>query len=128
MQDWEEVAEQIQRKLTPRHRGILKCQGDDRRDIVSNDGRTISMRTGVETNATKSITYQMIKHAFDRLKAGCVFDSLYFRKRYFREYRNRGSCLYSMVGGVLVELKLADRLPKDGKSCYYALGKGLWTK
>ncbi len=128
MRDWEEVAERIQIELTPEHHGILKCQGEDRRKIVSNDGQTIKMYTGKNnTKPPKPITYEMIKYAFDRLKAGRVFDSPYFQKQYRKEYKS-GPCRYSMVGGVLVELKLADRHPAPHRSCYYVKGTGQWTK
>jgi len=124
MRDWEEVAKRIQSKLTPRHRGILKCRGTARRKIVSNDGQTISVRRGRKTKATCLIDYCMIKYAFDRLRSGCIFDSPYFRQSYERKYLN-SPCLYSMIGGILKELGLANRYPKGGKSCYYTPGKGL---
>jgi hypothetical protein len=83
------------------------------------------MRTGVKTDQKKFITYEMIKYAYDRLISGCIFDSPYFRKRYDREYHN-APCRYTTAGGILVELKLADRHPIGMKSCYYTQGKGLY--
>ena len=124
MRDWEEVEKEI-KKLDSTHRGILKCFGEDRRDILSNDGQTITMDVGDKTVQRKSITYNMIKYAFDRLKTGCFFDSLYFRKHYQTEW-NKGPCTFSMTGGILVELKLADRHQKGPKRCYYTQGKGLY--
>ena len=125
MQDWKQVEKRI-RELDSQHEGILKCQGNDRRKIISNDGKTIRMYVGKNnTKPSKPITYNMIKYAFNRLRAGCVFDAPYFLMCYDQEYRN-GPCRYSMVGGVLVELKLADRFPKGGRSCYYTQGKGLY--
>ncbi len=119
MQDWKEVEKRIKSKLTPQHRGILTYHGNARRKIVSNDGQIIRMWTGKNnTKPIKPITYQMIKYAFDRLRGGCIFNSPYFRLSYEREYRN-GSCRYSMVGGILVELKLATRHRIGKKSCYY---------
>jgi len=124
MRDWEEVEKDIQ-NLDSTHQGILKCRGTQRRRIVSNDGQTIYMRTGVKTDREKFITYEMIKYAYDLLRAGCIFDSTYFCIRYQKKNTNT-DCRYSMVGGILVELKLADRHPIFKKSCYYTPGKGLY--
>jgi len=117
MKDWEEVEKEIQ-KLNSIHRGILECRGNARREIVKNDGRTISMWMTKKQKSKKSITYQMIKYAFDRLRGGCIFNSPYFRLSYEREYLS-GSCRYSMVGGILVELGLATRHNTGRNSCYY---------
>ena len=120
MQDWEEVKKDIQ-KPTFGRQGILKCRGNTRRKIVSNDGQTIRILTGVESKATKLIPYDMIKYGFDRLRTEGKLDSPYFHKKY-----PGNDCRYSTVGGVLVELKLADRHQKGTKSCYYTPGKGMY--
>lgn len=76
------------------------------------------MRTGVRTNNTKSITYEMIKYAFEKIISGGDFDSLYFQKRYLKEYQN-GPCHFSMTGGILVEMGVAERIPFGANSCVY---------
>jgi len=83
------------------------------------------MDVGDKTVQRKSITYNMIQYAYDRLRGGCFFDSIYFCKHYQTEW-NKGPCIFSMTGGILVELKLADRHQKDGRSCFYVSGKGRW--
>lgn len=113
MQDWDKVKKDIQ-KLNSEHDGILKCRGDKRRDIISTDDQGIRIKTGVKSKTTKLIPYDMIKYGFDRLKAGCIFDSPCFHEEY-----PGNDCRYSIVGGILVELGLADRIP-----CYYVKGTG----
>lgn len=116
---WEELKKQIQTELTPNHRGVLKCKCDERRLIVSNDGEKIVMRTGIKTETSYSITYGMIRYAFEKLARNEVFDSPYFRKRFDKEYKN-APCRYSMTGGVLVAMGVANRHP-TGRGCYYTL-------
>jgi hypothetical protein len=101
-----------------------KCCGDERRDIVKNDidGQTITVRTGVETEAKKKVSYDMMRFAFGKITNGERFESGSFRKQFRDQYRN-GACIYSTVGGILVEWKLADRFPCDGNSCYYEKAK-----
>lgn len=76
------------------------------------------MRTGVRTNNAKSITYEMIKFAFEKITSGEDFDSSYYQKRYFKEYQN-GQCRFSMIGGILVEMGEAERIPFGTNSCVY---------
>lgn len=114
---WKDLEKRIRIELIPGHRGILKCRGNARCAIVSNDGQTIGMRTGVETDSAHTISYEMIKYAFERLNRNKTFDSQYFRLRFSQGYQN-ATCRYSMVGGTLVEVGVARRHPK-GNSCYY---------
>ena len=117
--NWQELEKRIRTELTPNHRGILKCKCDERRHIVSNDGLKIVMKTGIKTDTSHSISYKMIRYAFEKLAKREVFNSSYFRNRFGKEYKN-APCRYSMTGGVLVEMGVANRHP-TGKSCYYTL-------
>ena len=70
------MKKRIQTEIQPNHQGILKCRDDERRSIVSNDGNKIRIRTGVKkTDAAKSITYDMIKFAYEKISSGEDFDS-----------------------------------------------------
>lgn len=115
--NWQELEQRIRTEIQPGHRGILKCKGDKRRSIISNDGHKIAMRTGVTTNTVHTISYEMIRYAFEKLSKNGTFDSAYFRARFGREYQT-ATCRYSMVGGVLVEMGIAQR-HLIGNSCYY---------
>jgi hypothetical protein len=78
------------------------------------------MRTGVETDSKKSISYEMIRYAFETLLKKGGFYSQDFRDRFGQEYGN-ATCRYSMTGGVLVELGIAQRIPITRNRCYYKL-------
>ena len=116
---WNIIEQKLKSLIIPKRTRILKCDGTGRRLVVSNDGVKIGMRTGVQTAQTKSITYDMIRNAYETLIGKGIFDSSDFRKKYQSEYE-AGTCRYSMVGGILVELEVA-RLMPDGssRSCYY---------
>jgi len=119
--NWQELNQRIRVEIQPGHQGILKCKGNKRRPIISNDGHKIAMRTGVTTNTVHTISYRMIRYAFEKLSKNGTFDSADFRARFRREYQN-ATCRYSMVGGVLVEMGIAQRHPA-GNSCYYTKRK-----
>ncbi len=118
MMTWQEVENRIRTEIREQHKGILKCRGNERRSIVSNNDKQIVIRTGVKTNNVKSVTYEMIKYAHERIASGEDFNSAYFQGRFSREYHN-GQCLYSVVGGILVEMEEAERIPFGTKSCVY---------
>ena len=120
--NWQELRQRIQTEIQPGHRGILKCRGNERRPIISNNGNEIVMRTGVKTGNLHSISYEMIQYAFDKLSKKEHFDSEYFRARFSSEYED-ATCRYSMTGGVLVEMGIAQRYPIGPNSCYYTLSK-----
>ena len=115
---WQQLKKRIQTEIQPNHQGILKCRDDERRSIVSNDGNKIRIRTGVKTDAAKSITYDMIKFAYEKISSGEDFDSACYQNRYPNEYNN-GPCRYSIVGGILVEMGEARRIPFGVNSCIY---------
>jgi len=114
---WQTVERRIKNTIVPPNISILKCNGKDRRRVVSNNGNNISMKTGVKTAQTKAITYSMIKYAYNTLISKKCFDSNNFRYKFQSEY-DAGPCRYSMVGGILVELGIARQIAK-GQSCYY---------
>ena len=114
---WQSIEHRIKNKIVPPNTSILKSAGNSRRRVVSNDGKIIAMETGVKTSQTKTITYSMIEFAYNILLQKRDFDSTDFRSRFQSEYDN-APCIYSMVGGILVELGVARRMPK-GHSCYY---------
>ena len=116
--DWLQLEKKIRAEIQPGHRGILKCRGDERRSIISNRGNEISVRTGVKTDAVKIVTYEMIKFAYERITSGRDFDSDYYKSRYPKEYRD-GGCRYSIVGGILVEMGVAERKSDGANSCVY---------
>jgi len=116
--NWQQLEQRIKNEIEPGRTAILKSNGDERRIVTSNDGRTIRMRTGVETDSDKAISYEMIKSAFETLIEKGKFDSVDFRAQFSKEYRN-APCRYSMTGGVLVELGVAQRVPFDKKRCTY---------
>jgi len=114
---WQSIEHRIKNKIVPPNTSILKSAGNSRRRVVSNDGKIIAMETGVKTSQTKTITYSMIEFAYNILLQKRDFDSTDFRSRFQSEYDN-APCIYSMVGGILIELGIARRMPK-GHSCYY---------
>jgi hypothetical protein len=116
--NWQQLEKKIQAEIQPGHQGILKCRGDARRKIISNRNGKIAIKTGVKTDATKSVTFEMIKFAYEKILSDETFDSSYFQTKYSKEYSN-GQCRYSIVGGILVELGEAERIPFGANSCYY---------
>jgi hypothetical protein len=79
----------------------------------------IVMQTGVNTRQTKAITHDMIRHAFETLMQRGRFNSKDFRRRFHAEYE-AAPCRFSMTGGVLVELGVAQLLPanRGGEAVY----------
>ena len=116
---WSQVEKRIRSLIVPGSKGVLKCDGTERRLITSNTSKKIGMRTGVKTRNTKAITYEMLEYAFNLLQTKTRFDSSDFRSRFADEYEN-APCRYSMTGGVLVEVGVAKIMPSevDG-GCYY---------
>ncbi len=119
--DWQEIERRLKMEILPGRTYILKADGKQRRRVISNNGHKISMQTGSRRTQTKAITHEMIKHAFDILKEKGRFDSNDFRVRFDKEYL-AGQCRFSMTGGVLVELGIADIVPaQSGERCNYIL-------
>jgi hypothetical protein len=77
------------------------------------------MRTGAATKQTKTISYDMLRHAFETLEECGRFDSGDFRSKFAEAY-DAAQCRFSMTGGVLVEVGLAELIPGTGeKACHY---------
>jgi hypothetical protein len=77
------------------------------------------MRTGAATKQTKTISYDMLRYAFETLERCGRFDSSDFHSKFAEAY-DAAPCRFSMTGGVLVEVGLAEivRGPSD-KTCHY---------
>jgi hypothetical protein len=101
---WQELKKRIQTEIRPGKTCIPYRKGC--RLVTSNDGLAISMRTG--ENDTKAIPYEMVKWAFDTLSNKKSFDSQDFCARFGSAYYKRAPCRFSMTGGVLVDLGLAN--------------------
>ena len=77
------------------------------------------MRTGVNTDQSKTVTYEMIEYAYETLIRTGRFDSANFRARFKDQYA-AGPCRFSMTGGILVELGIAEIEPsEDQTTCSY---------
>ena len=120
--NWQQLEQRIRNEIVPNHTRILKSSGNERRLVTSNNGREIRMITGVETASKKPISYDMLRYAFKMLSEKGTFDSHDFRDKFEREYNN-GQCCYSMTGGILVELDVAQRVPIGRRRCYYKLNR-----
>ena len=113
---WVEIKQEIYTTLQPGHRGILKCRGEDRRAIKCNNGKIISLQTG--KTSYKSITYEMIRYAVNNLYTYGEFNSVIYRNAYPSDYKN-ATCRYSMIGGILIEVEIAERIYYGNNSCIY---------
>ena len=117
---WPDVRRRITATIRP-GRSVLKCDGIGRRPVTGNDSRTVSIRTGVKTTQTKTISYEMLEHAVAVLNQTGRLTSADFRGRFGREY-TAAPCRFSMTGGVLVEVGVATLVPgKREGSCIYEL-------
>jgi len=116
--NWVELARRVRTEIQQEQSAILKSDGDERRLVILNDGQEIGMRTGRTTKAVHTISYDMIRFAFETLSKTGKFDSDDFRSRFASEYRT-ATCRYSMTGGVLVELGVAARVITGRNRCYY---------
>lgn len=116
---WTVIEQEIRIRIKPNKTKILKCDGIERRLVVSNDGHEIGIKTGVQTDQSKAITYDMVKYAYEVLTKKGRFDSADFQRKYKSKYK-AAPCRFSMVGGVLVELGAARLISVGGRrSCYY---------
>ena len=101
---WQELKKRIQTEIRLGKTCIPYRKGC--RLVTSNDGLSIGMRTGEKD--TKAIPYEMVKWAFDTLSNKKSFDSKDFCARFGCAYYKSAPCRFSMTGGVLVELGLAN--------------------
>ncbi|PLS79572.1 MAG: hypothetical protein CYG59_12530 [Chloroflexi bacterium] len=117
--NWQELEKRIESDIIPGRTRILKANGKERRLVTFNTGRKIGMRTGVNTYQTKAITYEMVRDAFNTIEVRGRFDATDFRRSFDKEYRD-GPCRFSMTGGILVELGVADLVSTEtSQRCYY---------
>src|ERR671924_488710 len=65
----------------------------------------ITVRTGVRTQWTRTVTPTMIHYAIEVLAGGGEFNKEVFCMRYSREYAE-GPCLISAIGGLFTRLGL----------------------
>lgn len=78
---------------------VPKADGGTRR-VTKKVGDRIFMRTGVETNAQKYTTKNMINFAYGTISSGKSFTSDELREKFPNEY-SQGGCVFSMTGGIL---------------------------
>jgi len=114
--NWDEISKRIDNEITVGTK-IPKTIGGSR-PVTRIVGDRIYMRTGVETNAEKYITKEMIRFAYENLDRG--FDSRMLRQRFPREF-SQGSCVFSMTGGVLERLGLAKRVRMGNRYVYTSI-------
>lgn len=114
--DRQELKQRILKEIQPGKTRILKTDGG-RRPVTANDGERVTMRVGVKTNATKTTTIDMVKFAYDTTRNRGRFDSSDFNTRFPRQYSS-GPCIYSMTGGLLVELDLATLMKEKNRNYY----------
>lgn len=118
------LRQRLYHQIRPGQTRILKSNGLGKRVVTSNDGHKIAVRTGVRTRQTKAVTYEMIEFAADELASKGSFTSLDFRRRFDSEYR-AAPCRFSVTGGILVELGLAELASgKSASACVYIRPRG----
>ena len=111
--DWNEISKRIDNKITIGTE-IPKTTGGSR-PITRIVGERIYIRTGVETEAEKYITKEMIRFAYENLEKG--FDSRMLKQRFPREF-SQGPCVFSMTGGILEKLGLAKCIRRGNRFVY----------
>ena len=120
--NWEELKQRIRVEIRPRHSAILKSNGNECRVVTLDNGRKIGMRTGVKTDQSKAVTSEKREYADETLFRTGRFDSANFRAR-FKDAYAAGPCRFSMTGGLLVELGIAEIVPsEDQTACSYVKG------
>lgn len=90
---------------------------DGFRPVTKIVGSRIYMRTGVETDAKKYTTKEMIQFAYKKIVSGECFTSKDLKDRFPKEFR-QGTCVFSMTGGILTLLGVAE-LKKNKRQFYY---------
>lgn len=116
---WEEISIKLDKKIKVGTE-IPKTDGRTRPVTKITEDR-IYMRTGVETEAKKSITKDMLKYACEIIISGATFNSNGLKSRFPKEY-NQGGCVFSMTGGVLEILGIAEYIRGIGYVSVKSLG------
>ncbi|MCK5024489.1 MAG: hypothetical protein KAR56_02615 [Thermoplasmata archaeon] len=102
---WEEINRRIDEEVTI---GTKVPKTDGKNRIVTRIvGNRIYMRTGVQTKAEKYTTKQMLQYAYEKIQSGEKFTSTYLESNFPKEY-SQGACIFSMTGGTLELLGLAE--------------------
>ena len=100
--DWKEISKRIDNEIAIGTEIPKTTRGS--RSVTRIVGERIYMRTGVETDAEKYVTKEMIRFAYENLERG--FDSHMLKQRFPKEF-SQGPCVFSMTGGILEKLGLA---------------------
>jgi len=106
----EEFSEMVNRKIIVGTE-VPKTRGGTRTVTKIDDsvGR-IQMRTGVKTNARRYVTKEMIQWAYNKIQSGEKFNAKDLAKEFPKEC-SQGDCVFSMTGGILVLLGVAEYSP-----------------
>lgn len=117
--NFQRIERRLRQDIQPGRTRIVKADGTTSRLVTSNDGSKIAVVTGVRTRQTKSVTYDMIRFAYEQLVSTGSFNSRIFREKFDAEYL-AAPCRYSVTGGILVELGIAELVPsRRGSPCRY---------
>ncbi|HZX44544.1 MAG TPA: hypothetical protein VFF28_02565 [Candidatus Nanoarchaeia archaeon] len=71
------------------------------------------MHTGIITLSEKYITKEMIQYAYNQLDSAKIFTSKGLADNFPHEY-SQGACVYSMTGGILELLGIAEYKKRKG--------------
>ena len=115
--EWNEVSKKIDEKIKVGTK-IPKTDGSAR-EVTKIKGNKIQMRVGVETEAKKYTTKEMVKFAFEIINSGEFFASDKLKSKFQQEY-NQGPCVFSMTGGVLEFIGIVKCIPNpNGRGFAY---------
>ena len=106
LENWDQVSKIIDERIVPGVE-IPKRDGGTRTVTKVNESGRIYMKTGVKTDAQKYTTKKMIKFAYETMLSGRPFTSRALKSKFPREY-NQGGCVFSMTGGILEFIGIAE--------------------
>jgi len=102
---WQDVERKIRREISIGEK-IPKARGGAR-PVTRIFGNRIYMDVGKSDVHEKFTTFDMLKLAYETIESGKTFRSSDFSKRFPKEYKT-GPCVFSMTGGILVKLNIAE--------------------
>lgn len=111
---WKELSKKIDKeiKIGEEIPKIKAKQGArPTRPVTKKVGARIYMQTGAKDK--KYTTKEMVRYAYETIQSGEPFTSAGLKSNFPREY-NQGTCVFSMIGGILVFLGKAEYTPKIG--------------
>jgi hypothetical protein len=118
---WEDFSKKIDKEVTV---GIKVPKTDEGyRPVTKIRNSRIYMRTGVITEVEKYTNKEIIQYAYEKILSGEYFTSKDLKAKFPKEFR-QGSCVFSMTGGILMLLGVAE-LKKNKNQCYYKTLKSL---